>query len=87
MLFIFPKISLYVHPSKLFSAYLNILAWKKAEESGVPGNTYWRGKLGTFDLLVLTSLDHLPLDTANIIFYNTNYLNEEVNRTEPIPLS
>jgi hypothetical protein len=43
--------------------------------------------LSTADLLVLTSLVKLNFYTENIIyhFYNTSYLNEEVNCTDPSP--
>jgi len=52
-----------------------------------PGKSYWRGKLSTVDLLVLTCEDQL-LFIANIIFIfkKTCYLNEEVKCTEPSPL-
>ncbi len=51
------------------------------------GKSYWRGRLSTVDLLVLTSLDQL-LFAVMIFFYlcyKTSYLNEEVNCTEPSP--
>ncbi len=43
-----------------------------------PGKSYWRGRISTHDLLVLTSSDN-----AEAIF--STYLNEEVNGTEPYP--
>ncbi len=51
------------------------------------GNPYWKGRLSTADLLVLTSLDPLLsiLKTLFTFFYKTCYLNEEVNCTEPLP--
>ncbi len=48
------------------------------------GKPYWRGRLSTVDLLVLTSL-HQLLFILIIFFYlcyTTSYLNEEVNCTE-----
>ncbi len=50
------------------------------------GNSYWRGRLSTFDLLVLASLDQLILIEYFIDLCNkTSYLNVEVNGTEPSP--
>ncbi len=45
------------------------------------------GRLSTDDLLVLTSLDVLIfiLKISVTFFYKTNYLEEEVNRTELSP--
>ncbi len=40
-----------------------------------------KGRLSTFDLLVLTSLDQLLLTLQTL--HKTSYLNEEVNCTEP----
>ncbi len=52
----------------------------------LPGKSYWRERLGTVDLLVLTSLYTLPLILElYFLFYKTTNLNEEVNRTEPFP--
>ncbi len=46
------------------------------------GKSYWRGRLSTFQLLVLTSLDQLLFYKLYLPFYNITYLNEEVNCTE-----
>ncbi len=48
--------------------------------------SYWRGRLPTVNLLVLTSLNQL-LFIIKILFtfHKTSYLNEEVNFTEPSP--
>jgi ABC-type transport system involved in multi-copper enzyme maturation permease subunit len=45
------------------------------------------GRISIIDLLVLTSLDQLPLilNLYIFIFYKTTYLNAEVKRTEPSP--
>ncbi len=50
-----------------------------------PGNPYWRSKISTVDLLVLTSSDQLLLIQEKILFFKTSFLNEEVNRTELSP--
>ncbi len=49
-----------------------------------PGNPFFRERISTVDLLVLTSLDQLLflLWILFIFFYKTSYLNEEVNCTE-----
>ncbi len=44
-------------------------------------NPYWRGRLGTVDLLILTS----QLKNLFIFFYITRYLYKEVNCTQPSP--
>ncbi len=45
-----------------------------------------KGRISTIDLLVLTSLDQLLLKLqALLTFYETRYLNEEVNCAEPSP--
>jgi hypothetical protein len=51
------------------------------------GKPYWRGRLNTVDLLLLTSLDQLLLILIILFafFIKTTYLNKEVNRTEPSP--
>jgi hypothetical protein len=50
------------------------------------GNTNLKGRLNTINLLVLTSLDPLPLLMKTLFtLYKTSYFNEEVNRTEPFP--
>ncbi len=51
----------------------------------IPGKSYWRGRLRTVDLFVLTSLDQLifGIENINYLLYKTSYLNEEVNCTEP----
>ncbi len=46
--------------------------------------SYWRGRLSTVDLLVLTSLDQIYWK-CYLPFYKTIYLNEVVNCTEPSP--
>ena len=46
-----------------------------------PGNPYWRGRLSTVDLLVLTSLDQLPSIWK---FYLPFLQRKEVNCTEPL---
>jgi hypothetical protein len=44
------------------------------------------GWLNTVDLLVLTSFYKLLLNIQILYtFFNTRYLNEEVNRSEPFP--
>ncbi len=48
------------------------------------GSPYWKGRLSTVDLLVLTSLDQLLLIVNHyLLFYKTSYLNGEVNCTLP----
>jgi len=43
-----------------------------------------KGRISVVDLLVLTCLDQLLLTLKKYIsFYETSYLNEEVNCTEP----
>jgi hypothetical protein len=51
------------------------------------GKPYGRGKLSTFDLLVLTSLNQLLYKLKKIFTFlqKTSYLNEEGNLTEPFP--
>jgi len=53
------------------------------------GNPYWRGRISTIELLILTSSNQLlfvlKLCIYNL-FYETSYLNKEVNCTEPFPL-
>jgi hypothetical protein len=49
-----------------------------------PRNPYWRGRLCTVELLVLTISD-LLLFILKYLDYKTNYLNEEVYCTEPFP--
>ncbi len=46
---------------------------------------YWRGRVSTLDLLVLTRSDHLILilKIFFVAFYKTSFLNEKVNCTEP----
>jgi hypothetical protein len=41
------------------------------------------GRIGTFDLLVLTSSGQLLFILILEFFYTITYLNEEVNCTEP----
>ncbi len=48
-----------------------------------PGNTNWRGRIGTVDLLVLTCLDQLLLILSIIFTFLMSYHNEEVICTEP----
>jgi hypothetical protein len=50
-----------------------------------PGKSYWKGRLGTVDPLILSSLDqqHFTLKILFIFFYKTSYLYEEANSTEP----
>ncbi len=49
-----------------------------------PGNPHWRERISTVDLLVPTSSDLLLLMIKKyvLLFYETSYLNEEVNRAE-----
>jgi flagellar biosynthesis protein FliR len=49
--------------------------------------SYFKRKLSTVALLVLTSLDHhlFILKVLFSSFYKTRYLNVEVNCTEPFP--
>jgi hypothetical protein len=60
-----------------WSATLKTNGWFQA------GKSYWRGRLCTVDLFVLTSLDHAPIILKIIftLFYKTRYLNEEVTCT------
>ena len=49
-----------------------------------PGNPYWRERISTTHLLVLTSSNQrLFTEKHYFIFNKTNYLNEEVKRTVP----
>ena len=49
-------------------------------------NPYRGGRLSAIDLLVLTSLEELLLILQTLFtFYETSYLNEEVNYAEPFP--
>jgi hypothetical protein len=36
------------------------------------GKSYWRGRLSTIDLLVLTTIDHLPKCKHYLLFYKTS---------------
>jgi len=46
-----------------------------------------KGSLSTVDLLVLSSLDWMLLISKTLFtFYQTSYLNEEANHTEPVQL-
>ncbi len=59
--------------------------WQRRWEGA--GKPYWKGRISTVDLLLLTSSDRL-LTILNLyfsIFYRTTFLNKEVNRTEPSP--
>ncbi len=49
------------------------------------GNTNWRERLSTVDLLVLISLDQLLLKLKTLLSCKKSYPNEEVNCTEPSP--
>jgi hypothetical protein len=52
-----------------------------------PGKLYWRGRLSTVDLLVLTSLDQLLLIMQTLLSFNkTSFLNEELHCTVPLQL-
>jgi len=66
-----------------FNHKMNIL-WLIRYE--MPGKSYWRARLSTVDLLVLTSINQL-LFTMKILFtfYKTSYLNKEANCSEPFP--
>ncbi len=60
---------------KLRCVKLKIVSTKKS---------YWRGRLRTVDLLVVTSLYKFLLIVKILFtFYKTRYLNVEVNCTEP----
>jgi len=48
-----------------------------------PGNGVLRGRISTIDLLVLNSSDQLLLVLIFFSFYQTSYLIEDVNITEP----
>ncbi len=48
------------------------------------GNPYWRGRIGTVDLLAQTSSDKLRF-ILKIQFYKTTYLKAEVKCTKPSP--
>jgi hypothetical protein len=52
-----------------------------------PVNPYWKGRIGTVDLLILTCSDQLLhlLKIHSFFFYKTSYINEEVNCTQPSP--
>ncbi len=55
-------------------------------KKGYPAKPYSRGRLSTFCLFVLSSLDRLLFIWKYVyIFYKTSYLNEEVNCTEFSP--
>jgi hypothetical protein len=71
------KIGKIVYPCQVF--WSSLIFWA--------GNPYWRGGLSTVDLLVLTSSEKLLfiLNLYFFLFYETSYLNKEVNRTEPCP--
>jgi hypothetical protein len=50
----------------------------------IPGNPYWRDRISTADLLLLTSLDQLIFKMNEYFpLLQIRYLNEEVNCTEP----
>ena len=63
-----------------FSTSLSLFSQIK-QGLGEPRNPYWRGRISTMDLHVLTSSNYLLLLQANIFFffYKTCYLNKEVN--------
>ncbi len=46
-----------------------------------PGNPYWKWRLSTVHLLVLTNLHQLLLLSKHFTFYKTSCLNEEANCT------
>jgi len=54
---------------------------------GKAGKSFWRGRLSTVDLLVLTSLDQILilLEILFTFFYKTSYPTEEINCTQPAP--
>ncbi len=55
-------------------------------KKGYPAKPYSRGRLSTFCLFVLSSLDQLIFILKIYLhFYKTSYLNEEVNCTEFSP--
>jgi len=56
--------------------------WSRAK----PGNPFWRGRINTIDLLVLSMLCKLLFTRNFFLCYKTSYLNMEVNCTEPFPL-
>ncbi len=59
------------------------MAPRKAKEQGTLTE---REGFGSVDLTVLTSSDQLlVIMQALFTFYQTSYLNEEANRTEPAP--
>ncbi len=60
--------------------------WKEQEKL-LPGKPFWRERLNTVDLLVLTCLDQLLiiLKILFTFFTVTSYINVEVNCTEPSP--
>ncbi len=51
----------------------------------VSGNTYWRGRLSTVNLLVLTTLGQVLLTLQNVMYVFIKCLNEEVNCAESFP--
>ncbi len=56
--------------------------WKNDEAR----KSCWRGRLSVVDRLILTRLDQLLLVFEYYLpFYQTSYLNEEVNCTKPSP--
>jgi len=58
-----------------------LLCWVPWHQTG---NTNWRGRISTVDLLVLTCLGQLLLKSkTSFTFLQTSYPNEEVNCIEP----
>jgi len=87
------RLTLYVY-TWISMAYL-LQLWEKSNifltrlrsvYTHTAGNPHCKGRLGTIDLLVLTSLNKLLVLKTLISIYKTGDLNEEVNRTEPFPL-
>jgi hypothetical protein len=75
-------------PTTVTGAVLALATLGNAIQTKVgSGNPYPKGRISTFDLLELTSLDQLIFKMKKYfpLYYKTSYLNEEVNRTEPSP--
>ncbi len=80
------RLSQAFNPSPTFEGELSKGAKIAVISHNRAGSHYWKGKLSTVDLLVLTSSDQLILILKIwfIFFYKTSNLNEEINCTPSV---
>jgi hypothetical protein len=68
-----------------FPLQYSLLQWRDNSKRAM--NFYWRGKIKTVGLLILTRLDQLLFENMLLLFNKTSYLYEEFNCTVPSPFS